>query len=66
MTERGLGDHIGGVEPAAQSDFEQEIVGRGPREGEKGRRGRDLEEGDRLAAFALSHSSSRREARPRR
>ena len=50
---RRLRDDIGGIEPAAQAHFEQQIVGGIAREGEKGRGGGDLEEGDGLAAIGL-------------
>ena len=40
-------NHIGGVEPPAEADFEQQIVGGMPREQHEGRRGLDLEQRDR-------------------
>ena len=43
-------DHVGGVEPAAEPDFEQQHVGGMAREQQEARRGLDLEHGDRLAA----------------
>ena len=49
-------DHVGGVEPAAEPDFEQQHIGRMAREQQKGRRRLHLEHGDRRAAvlgFAL-------------
>ena len=48
MLAAGARDHIGGVETAAQADFEQQIIGRGPAEEQEGGRGGDLEHGDRL------------------
>ena len=45
--DRGAAHDISRVEPAAQPDFEQHDVGRRAGKGEKGRRGRDLEKGDR-------------------
>ena len=42
-------DHIGGVEPAAEADFEQHHIGRMLREQTKRRRGFDFENGDRRA-----------------
>ena len=44
----GLLDHVGGVEPAAEADFEQQHVGRMAREQQERRRRGDLEHGDRL------------------
>ena len=46
-----LADDIGGIEPSAQSGLEQQQIGRRLGEGEKGRRGRDLEQRDQLAAI---------------
>ena len=43
-------DHIGGVEPAAEPDFEKQDVGRVAREQQKRRRGLDLEYRDRRVA----------------
>ena len=43
-------DDVGGVEIAAHADLEQQVVGRRLGEELEGRRGGDLEEGDRLAA----------------
>ena len=43
-------DDIGGVEPAAEPDLEQENIGRMPREQQKRRRRLDLEHGDRRVA----------------
>ena len=40
-------------QPPAQPDLEQGDIGRGAREGQEGGGGRDLEEGDRLAADCL-------------
>ncbi len=48
--ERAL-DHVGGIEPAAEPDFEQQHVGRMAREQQEARRGRDLEHGDRRAGI---------------
>ena len=42
-------DHIGGIEPAAETDFEQHDIGRMPREQTERRGGLDLEDRDRLA-----------------
>ena len=42
-------DHVGGVEPAAETDLEQHHIGRMPREQAKCRRGFDFENGDRRA-----------------
>ncbi len=53
--ERAL-DHIGGVEAAAEADFQQQHVGGMARKQQQPGRGGDLEHGDRLAgigAFAL-------------
>ena len=47
----GCVDDIGGVEPAAEADLEQKIVGGVSREGEKRGGGGDLEQGDRLAGI---------------
>ena len=47
--ERAL-DDIGGVEPAAEPDFEQENIGPMPREQQKRRRRLDLKHGDRRVA----------------
>ena len=47
--DRRAADDVGRVEPAAEPGLEQHDVGRGAGEGEKGRRGRDLEKGDRRA-----------------
>ncbi len=47
----GLLDHIGRVEPAAQPRLQQQQIGRRLGEGEEGRRGGDLEQGDQLAAI---------------
>ena len=44
-------DHIGGVEPSAEADFQQHHIGRMLREQAKGRRGLDLENGDRRAGI---------------
>ena len=56
-------DHVGGVEPAAEADFEQQHVGRMAREQQKRRRGLDLEHRDRLAGIdALASRSARRPA----
>ena len=44
---------VGGVEAAAEADFEQGEIGRRLGEGEKGGRRGDLEEGDLLAAIGL-------------
>ncbi len=53
----GLADHVGGVQPPAEPDFQQQQVGatgiRLLREGEEGGGGGDLEEGDGLAAVRL-------------
>ena len=49
-------DHVGGIEPAAEPDFEQQNVGRMTGEQQKGRRGLDFEHGDRgiaVLGFAL-------------
>ncbi len=54
-----VGDDIGCVQPAAQSNLQQEIVGRNAAEGEKGCRRCDLEKGDGFAAIAASQSSSK-------
>ena len=43
--------HIGRIEPAAEPGLHQEDVGRPAREGDEGRRGGDLELGDRRAAI---------------
>ena len=43
-------DDIGGVEPAAEPDFEQENIGRMPREQQKCRRRLHLKHGDRRVA----------------
>ena len=43
-------DHIGGVEPAAEADFEQQHVGGMAREQHEGGRGLDLEHRDRRVA----------------
>ena len=57
-----LVDHVGGVEPAAEADFEQQHIGRMPREQQEGRRGRDLEHGDRRAGVgALAFLQRRRQ-----
>ena len=45
-----LVDHVGRVEPAAETDFEQRDVGGRAREQQERRRGLDLEHGDRLVA----------------
>ena len=44
-------DHIGGVEPPAEADFEQQIVGGLAREQHEGRRSLDLEQRDRRVAI---------------
>ena len=44
-------DHVGGIEPAAEPDFEQQHVGGMPREQQKRRRRLDLEHGDRRVAI---------------
>ena len=44
-------DHVGGVQPSAKADFQQHHVGRMLREQAKGRRGLDLENGDRRAGI---------------
>ena len=46
----GRVDHVGGVDPAAEADLEEEHVGGRLGEQQQGRRGGDLEEGDRVAA----------------
>ena len=59
MVERDRGDHaspagaryVGGIEPAAQADLEQQRVGRMAREQQEGGGGRDLEHGDRRAGI---------------
>ena len=43
-------DHVGGVEPAAEPDLEQQHVGRMAREQQERRGGLDLEHGDRRVA----------------
>ncbi|GMA75727.1 hypothetical protein GCM10025880_21440 [Methylorubrum aminovorans] len=42
-------DDVGGIDPAAEADFEQQHVGRAFREQQQGRRRGDLEHGDRIA-----------------
>ena len=55
-------DHIGGVEPAAEPDFEQQHVGRIAREQQKPRGGLDLEYRDRrLAVFGFAFGERRGE-----
>ena len=49
----GAVDHIGGVEPSAEADFQQHDIGRMLREQTKCRRGLDLEDRDRLAVVGL-------------
>jgi hypothetical protein len=44
-------EDVGGVEPAAKTDFEQKHVGRMPREQQQSRRGRQLEYGDRCSVI---------------
>ena len=44
-------DHIGGVEPAAETDFQQHHIGRMLREQAECRRGFDFEDGDRRAGI---------------
>ena len=62
-----LGHHVGGVEPAAQPGLEQHPVGAALGEGQEGRRGGDLEEGDRRAGIGrLAARRGRRRAGPRR
>ena len=46
-----LVDHVGGVEPAAEADFEQHHIGRMLREQTERRGGLDFEHGDRLAGI---------------
>ena len=48
--DRRGGNDIGRVEPAAEPRFQQHDVGRRAHESAKGRRRRDLEKGDRVAA----------------
>ena len=64
-------DHVGGVEPPAQADLEQQHVGRMTSEQQKRRRGGDLEHRDRRAgvgalAFVerVARARRRRRARP--
>ena len=55
MLASGALDHIGGVEPPAEADFQQQHVGRMAREQHEGRRGLDLEQRDRrIAVRALA------------
>ena len=55
-------DDIGGVEPAAEPDFEQQHVGRIAREQQKRRGGLDLEDRDRrVAVFGLAFGERRAE-----
>ena len=42
----GLRDHIGGIQPAAQSYFKKQIIGRLTREGEESSNRGDLEKSD--------------------
>ena len=49
----GVVDHIGGVEPAAEPDFEQQDIGRALREEFQRRRRGRLEKGDRRPAIGL-------------
>ncbi len=54
-------DDIGGVEPAAQSDFQQQHIGGMAREQQKCRGGLDLEYGNRrIAVFRLAFGKRRR------
>ena len=46
-------DHVGGVEPAAEADFEQQHVGGMAREQQEAGGGLDLEHGDRRVAVRL-------------
>ncbi len=41
-------DHVGGIEPAAEADFQEQHVGWMARKEQKRRRGRDLEKRDRI------------------
>jgi hypothetical protein len=55
-------DHVGGVETAAQADFEQSHIGRVAREQDEGGRRFDLEHGDRRVAIgALAFGQHRSE-----
>jgi hypothetical protein len=56
----GLRDHVGRIEPAAESGFEQQDVGRLAREAEEGGRGGDLEIGDRGPAVGRLASLEQR------
>jgi hypothetical protein len=50
-----LVDHVGGIEPAAETDFQQQHVGRVAREQQERRGGLDLEHRDRrIAVGALA------------
>ena len=51
-------DHIGGVQPSAETHFQQHDIGRVLREQAKCRRGLDFEDRDRLACLARSQCSS--------
>ena len=53
-------DHIGGIEPSAEADFEQHDIGRMLREQAERRRGLDLENRDRLAGVGALAMFERR------
>ena len=44
-------DDVSGVQPSAKPDFEQQHVGRVPREQQESRRGLDFKHGDRVTAI---------------
>ena len=63
----GRVDHIGGVEPAAETDFQQHDIGRMLREQTERRRGLDLEKRDRRAgidALAMLQHAARSSSSP--
>jgi len=49
-------DDIGCIEPSAETDFQQQIIGGMLAEKLERRRGGDFEEGDRLTVVAFSHA----------
>ncbi len=53
-------DHVGGVEPPAEADFQQHHIGRMLREQRKGRRGFDFKNRDRRAGIDLLAMFERR------
>ena len=53
-------DDVGRVEPAAEPDFENAGIGGGPRKGEDGRGGRDLEEARLDPVTGIEHFGQQR------